>query len=689
MFSWHSIPFARYLLAFIVGIFIAIYVTQISIEILVPIIFLCFAAILIFAQTSILIKHRFKSVLGILILGLLVILGVLRTQLYQQTNLPHYFKKIQKAQFYQVEIKRSVVEKAKFFRAYAEIVNVIDSQGMKHQSTGKILLYLSKTLAIKQPRIGNQYIILAESNEISPPANPGEFNYKQFLSYQNIHHQTFVYNEVIELNIYKNSLFRFAEDLRDEVRVILKNAFKNKEVLGVAEALLIGFKDDLDQEVVAAFSRTGTLHVLAVSGLHAGIIYWILGFLTGFLRKVPRGVIIQTIIIVLSLWLYAFITGLSSSVMRSALMFSVVGLSKLFNRRTNIFNTIYVSAFIILVINPLDIVNVSFQLSYAALLGIVSVQPMINNWYAPYNKVDKFIWGLVSVSFAAQLFTFPLGVYYFHQFPNYFLFSNLIIIPIIIVLLVLLILTVSFSWIPIVFTFLTFLSHGLIQINNYLVKWLDQLPGSHINGLHLDFWQLAFIYLSIFLFLLMFTTKLKILFFSFLGVLVIIMLSFSYQNIQHQKQRILSFHDINKHDVYTCIEGKKVYIISDSVFLSNKSAIRFHLEPFFWEKGINQIILCDFNKKYFSNHLKIHPKMGFQFFDKKMTIYNQTINLSMKTDFVVINKYLTCEDFEILKNNNTLFYSNLMHKNRVLKNNELECLKLKIQSKYFIYSFGN
>ncbi|MDP2175162.1 MAG: ComEC/Rec2 family competence protein [Bacteroidota bacterium] len=661
MFSWHSIPFARYLLAFVLGIFIAIYVTQISFEILVPIVLLGFGAILIFSKTSILKKHKFKSVLGLLVLGLLVILGVFRTKLYQQTNLPHYFKKIEKAQFYQVEIKRSVVEKAKFFRAYAEVVNVIDSQGKSHKSSGKILLYLSKTLAIKQPRIGNQYIILAESNDIPPPANPGEFNYKQFLSYQNIHHQTFVHNEVIELNAYTYSVFRFAEQLRDEVRLILKNAFKNKEVLGVAEALLIGYKDDLDQEVVAAFSRTGTLHVLAVSGLHAGIIYWILGFLTGFLKKVPRGVIIQTIIIVLSLWLYAFITGLSSSVMRSALMFSVVGLSKLFNRRTNIFNTIYVSAFIILVINPLDIVNVSFQLSYAALLGIVFVQPMINNWYAPYNKIDKFIWGLISVSFAAQLFTFPLGVYYFHQFPNYFLFSNLIIIPIIIVLLVLLILTVSFSWIPIVFEFLTFLSQGLIQINNYLVKWLDQLPGSHINGLHLDFWQLAFIYLSLFLFLLIFSTKLKIVFFSFLSVILILLLSFSYQNIIHQKQKILTFHDIKRHDVYTCMEGKKVYIISDSIFLSKKSAIRFHLEPYFWEHGIQEILTCDFSKNHAFANLKIKKDLGFQFFDRKMTMYNNGISESDSIDFLVVKWQPMMEILNLKNKRNILFISNLKY----------------------------
>jgi competence protein ComEC len=661
MFSWHSIPFARFLITYIIGVFLALYVHQIPITLVWVFFIIGLLFILFVFKNNVLKQQKNKAVIGFSLLFIFILIGFIRTSLYQETKLPQYFGNHKKARFYKVEIKKSVVEKAKFYRSYAEVIQVIDSQGKATQSCGMLLLYLSKNITLHKPRIGNQYLIEAISKEIPSPANPGEFNYKQFLSYQNIHYQSFVYHQAHLLETYTQSIFRYAELLRDEVKSILERSFKNKEVLGVAEALLIGFKDNLDQEVVAAYSRTGTLHVLAVSGLHVGIIYWILGFLTIFLKKVPKGLVIQTILIVLALWLYAFVTGLSSSVMRATLMFSLVGLSKLFNKRSNIFNTIYASALVILVINPLDIVNVSFQLSYAAVLGIVYIQPKINQWYAPYNKIDKFIWGLISVSFAAQLFTFPLGIYYFHQFPNYFLFSNLIIIPLILIIMVLLIALISLSWLSFIADFISWVSEGLISINNFLVKWLDRLPGSHINGLHLDFWQLTLVYLVICLWLLYVSSFKKYVFFCFLGSVLLLISTLSYQNIMHQRQRVLTFHDIKRHDVYTCIEGKRVYVISDSIFLEDKNAIRFHLEPYFWEHGINQMIGCDFSKNHIFTHLKIKKNVGFQFFDKKMTIYKKDILETNSADFLMVKWHKKMNLLDVNKHHKTLFMSNLYY----------------------------
>lgn len=659
MFSWHAIPFARVLLPYIIGIFTAIYL---PIDVLIPFLILMVSiSTLMFFQWSKneqLVNNK-RRLYGFLFSLIWITLGFLRTFYFNEIKKPHHFSNIQKPSFALVSVSEQVVEKAKFYRCYAQVIMVQDSLNKNHKTQGQVLLYFNKTIFKEKPFIGNQYVVSGNFQAIAAPSNPGEFNYKQYLSYHNVHFQMFAQSNSLQMPSFKNSILRQATHLREVCRGVLTTHFKDKKVLGVAEALLLGYKDDLDAELVNSFSQTGTLHVLAVSGLHAGIIYGILVFLTSFLLRFKRGLLIQTLLIILSIWLYAFVTGLSSSVLRSSLMFTVVGLAKLSKRKGNIFNTIYISAFILLVFNPLDIVNVSFQLSYIAVLGIVFVQPQINKWYIPNNKFDGFVWSLISVSFAAQLLTFPLGVFYFHQFPNYFLFSNLFIIPLTMLILAGLLLLLLVSFIPYLGTFVAYLIQKAIMFNNFLVDGIFHLPGSHISGLHISFWQLILLFTMILLFVSFFIHKSKWILFAFLCSTLLFLLIQNFYTFKNKQQKILTFHNINHHDVFTAIEGQKVYIISDTGFLKNDASIKFFLEPYFWEHGVNTIIKCDLDKEKEFDHLKI-KESSFQFFNKNVKIADKRSKLYSNFDFVVIRNTSILNDSLEFNSKTKYFISNLI-----------------------------
>ncbi len=624
MFSWHHIPFLRLLLPFILGIFVAIY-CPVNVYIpIVCIIFIVVALFLFYKKTSINTAFVYQTSIGLCITLLVFIFGYLHAYLFNETKQPHHFSAIKQAKIYEVTIADAVIEKEKFYRCYATVSSCKDSNNKYHTTQGTLLLYIKKNAVENKPDIGNKYLIKANAQNILEPANPYEFNYKQYLTYHNIYYQQYTDSaHTVKLPSENKTIYSWAIGVRNSCLEIIKKYIPQQKEGGVAEALLLGYKDDLDIGITQAFSRTGTLHVLAVSGLHAGIIFWILGLITRRLERSKKGKIIQLVIVIFGIWFYAFITGLSSSVLRASIMFSVMANGKSLKYNTNIYNNIYASAFILLVYNPLFIVDVGFQLSYLAVLGIVFIQPLIKNWWIPNTWLGKKIWAIISISLAAQLLTFPIGIFYFHQFPNYFLLSNLLIIPLTSIILIGLIVLIPLSFIPFLATYLGKILWAIIWFNNWLVTAIDRFPYSFINGIHFNFLEMVILYVFMLSFLAFCIHKYKALITLSVLSLLVFGIYFSFTRIEQNKQRIIVFHAIKKHDVITCLQGRKAYIISDSSFLADEYAIKFYLEPYFWAYGINEIVKLNDTKKYVETNIFIKPKQGFQFFDKKMTnIFN-------------------------------------------------------------------
>ncbi|TMI86483.1 MAG: ComEC/Rec2 family competence protein, partial [Bacteroidetes bacterium] len=253
---------------------------------------------------------------------------------------------------------------------------------------------------------------------------------------------------------------------------------------------MIGYKDDLDQTLVQSYTNTGVVHIIAISGLHLGLIYWLLLRLFKPLKKRKNLRWLRIVLILVGLWLFSLLAGAQASVLRSAVMFTCILLGESFSRRTSIYNTMAFSAFILLCINPYWLWDVGFQLSYAAVLSIIIFMKPIYNWFYFSNKVIDFMWKLTAVTLAAQILTIPLSIYHFHQFPSWFILTNFLAVPLssLIVLGEILLCVVSF--IPPVAIFVGKLLYWLIWIMDSYVERIEAMPFSLWDGLQITFLQM-------------------------------------------------------------------------------------------------------------------------------------------------------------------------------------------------------
>jgi competence protein ComEC len=684
MFSWHAIPFARILLPFSIGVFISLLIPvfpQLFWGLLLLLVLIYFVFIKLSKSTQ---YFKYQYFTALIVSLLLVIVGFLRTHYHDSQLRSNYFKNFDSVDVMQICVDDAVTESDKFYKAYVNVERVHSQKW--NSSSGQLLVFFNKAYVNVKPKIGNRYLVKGLTQPIPPSSNPATFDYKQYLFYHNIHEQFFVKkNQFIELNQDKKSIYAHAQGLRDQCVSQLSLYIKDKDALGVSSALLLGYKEDLNPETMQSFSKTGTLHVLAVSGLHAGIIFMILNVLTSFLLRFKNGKQIQSLLVLLGIWYYAYVTGLSPSVCRASLMFSLMAVAKLSNRKTSSFNVVFMSAFILMLLNPYIIVDVGFQLSYTAVLGILYLQPKLQNLYLPKFKVDEYIWGLLTVSFAAQIFTFPLSIYYFHQFPLYFLLSNLLVIPIILVVLVMLIVLLVVSFYPPLAQLMAVVIQFVLKINGEVLRTIENMPYNSISGIYISKLEMITLYVMVFISLAFITYRSKWQMFLLLLLVVFFQTNALSTKLRISEQKILTIHSVKNHDVVSCIEGSKMYLIADSGFIEDKKSFKFSIEPYCLEKGIKQIIWCNWNNNYEFEHLKVVSKGGFQFFDTKMTIIKNKITKTIYSDFCLVKSIQKLDKNFHFINCKYMLYSKLKdnYNNYYLfKNKDLEA---RFTNEYLIY----
>jgi competence protein ComEC len=277
---------------------------------------------------------------------------------------------------------------------------------------------------------GDRIAIPGKVTPIEPPMNPAEFNYKAYLAHQNIYQQTFLLQGQVKLLAHDkgNPIIAAALNLRLSLVNKLKAHISDTDAVAVASTIILGYRADLRKEVQQTYANTGTMHLLSVAGMHVGLVYLMLAFILSFLPHRKHTKIIKAIISIALIWCYALITGFAPAVSRAALMLTFVIIGSCFNRHINRLNLLAVSAFVLLLYNPFYILDAGFQLSYLAVFGIVIIQPYIFKWFDFKSRLAREVWLVASVSIAAQVILFPIGALYFHDFPVYFLISNIFII---------------------------------------------------------------------------------------------------------------------------------------------------------------------------------------------------------------------------------------------------------------------
>ena len=316
-------------------------------------------------------------------------------------------------------------------------LNSIEQGGTWHHARGRILVYIRQPVS-KPASTGDRLYIRARLSVPAAPQNPGEFDYKTFLERRNIFHTVYVAPEQVVITG-KGEGSNFIEtagiSTKEYVVSTLRQAGLSQEAFSICTALLVGYDDEISGDVMQSFSHSGTLHVLSVSGMHTGILYIALMFLFDLFDKHQRYKKTRCLLVITALLFFVAITGFSPSVLRAAVMLVLVLTGKTVSRSGNAYNTLLFSAFLLLLYNPFLLCDVGFQLSYLAVFGIMYLYPLLSRRWPVENRILKFGRDLSLMSVAATLFTLPVTLYYFHQFPLWFIVSNLVIIPLSIILM--------------------------------------------------------------------------------------------------------------------------------------------------------------------------------------------------------------------------------------------------------------
>ncbi|QNL49157.1 ComEC family competence protein [Olivibacter sp. SDN3] len=305
-----------------------------------------------------------------------------------------------------------------------------DAAGKWLPADGKLLLRVNSSVKSLNLFYGDQLLIQSNIQVVPAALNPHEFNYGAYLQERNIWHQSYLQAyQIKKTGLSKgNKLIKYALNRRKEMLTKFGQYINDDDALAIVSTLVLGYRADLDKELVKTFSSTGTIHVLAVSGMHVGIVFACFSFGLKWMEGKKKLKLIRLLLLLLFVWTYALITGFSASVLRAAFMISFVIIGNTFSRQRNVYNNIAASAFFLLLYNPKYIAEIGFQLSYLAVLGIVWLMPKLMALFTHTQVVLRWLYNYLSLSCAAQLATFPLVLYYFHLFPVYFLPANLLIV---------------------------------------------------------------------------------------------------------------------------------------------------------------------------------------------------------------------------------------------------------------------
>lgn len=588
MTHYSHIPMVRILLPFLAGILLF---STFEYFVSWPLTFSMYA---VFIMTALAIgrfwlqSFGFRHVFGLHVMLILLFSGYLLAQTrYQKEDPGHFSNFPQNDSMLRLQVSEPVSEKTNTYQIIGRVTHLTLHDTL-FPVNGRLIAWLAKDSLAASLKYGDIIWVKNKFQEVREPQNPHAFNYKQFLARQNIFHQTYLRSGEWHFTgkNHGNILMAQSHKMREKALHILEeNHIKGRE-FSVASALLLGYRDYLDEDLQREFSGAGAMHILCVSGLHVGIIFLALNLAFGFLARLPRGRMIKTIVIIILIWFYAAITGFSPSVMRASTMFSFVALGQTFSRSTNIYNTLAASALVLLILDPFIVLRIGFQLSYIAVISIVFLQPLFYKLIKIKNPVLDKAWGIITVSMAAQLGTGPLSLFYFNQFPNFFLLTNLIVIPLTGVIIKAGLLFYMTSFIPLVGSLAGKALSILVLVLHSSVRWIEGLPGSATTNVYISFPEKWLVLLVVaFLGLFWFARK-KAFLFGAMASLLLFAGSVSLRSIFNQRQMQLFVYHVPNASAIDFVYGKSCYFRACNNALQNPRNIDFNLRENRLKTGI-------------------------------------------------------------------------------------------------------
>ena len=489
-------PFLRLLLPFIIGILLYQYV-----EFLHGVLYglFCITFVLFLLSYKFHTPKRqfqFRWLFGS---GVFVFMLSLAYSLCVENEKSSVFDHLNQKGIYRIEIISPPVEKIKSYQCTVNLLGSFDSSWKP--SHGKAILYIQKDKPASKLLFGDRLLVETEFATPEKAMNPDGFDYAAYLHRQGIGATCYIPSGKWQLTDRNNSfsIRRTSDKCRNYLLDVYRKFHIQGDEFAVLAAVTLGYTNDLQPDLRSGFAAAGVMHILALSGLHIGIVYVVIAFLLGFLNKTQRQKVIKSLIIMLFLWGFAFLTGLSTSVIRATLMFSFITIASCFRRKSQIYNTLFMSMLVMLLVNPNYLYDVGYQLSYAAVLSIIFFKPVLDKIYNPTNNFTKFAWNTFSVSLVAQIGTTPFTLYYFQQFPNYFLITNIVAVPMATLIIYLAMGLLFSSFVPYIPVWIGFLLNRTVWLLNYVMSTFQKIPYS-VSHISLDIRQSFVLFLAIFCF---------------------------------------------------------------------------------------------------------------------------------------------------------------------------------------------
>ncbi|MDH3322283.1 MAG: ComEC family competence protein [Flavobacteriaceae bacterium] len=530
---------------------------------------------------------------------LFLLIGVLRVSLQKPKYQKHHYSNSYKPDdVLKLKIDK-VLKPSKFYKKYEAKV----LRAGAYKTTGRILINIANDSSTKTLQVDEVLYTSHSLNLINKALNPGAFDYQKYLKKKNVHHQIKLKKgDFIQLGLQNKSMKGRAHVIREKVNKALNRYDFSQATLSIINAILLGQRQDMSIELFENYKNAGAVHLLAVSGLHIGIILLFLNFVFRPVEKIKHGRSVKLILMILCLWMYAFLAGLSASVIRAVTMFSAMAIGLVSNRPSGVKNGLFVSMFILLLADPLLLFDVGFQLSYTAVFSIVWLQPVFKKLWQPKYKMIDYFWQLLTVSLAAQLGVLPLSLFYFHQFPGLFFISSLVIIPFLGFILGLGILVIIFALLQILPQLLADFYSLIIKLMNGVVAWVSQQEDFIFQNISFSLFLMIAFYLLLYASEKLINQQSPKNFETFLIVLICLQTGCIVQKYKnHQTKEFIVFHQL-KNSLLINMNGHGLfpYSRSDSINPMAKKILNDYILNF---------TAIEINRaKALKNVMKVHSK---------------------------------------------------------------------------------
>lgn len=616
---FYRVPFLRFTFSLIIGIIFFEYVVAPRYDLqlfkkvlLVGIIVLAIVYLIAISRIKV------KGLRGVIFLGFFL-LGSFCSLLHE-LSFRSAIQSLEGTQYdsYMAEVSSLPEKREKSYRLECNIIKLRSTLDGKWVTTDVKALVNIPINSTTIPDAGSIVLVKGILNAAKPPGNPGEFDYRLFLKRKGVAWTAYWPEDsyqVVGLIKQQWNPLQWSWRVSTWASSVLRRVIVEDDSYGLIRAMILGRRDDLRGDLIDNYVASGTVHVLSVSGLHVGVFFTIISWLLGWVKRFRGGRYLYFLSLAILLIFYGLITGMPPCVQRAIIMCLTWAFADVLIKDQEAVNTLSFSAFVILLLDPYALMDVGFQLSYLAILGIILFYKTIEGLLYFDNRLMKYVWQVSALSIAAQLTTFPLSIFYFHQFPTYFLLVNPLVIALTTLLLPVTMAFLVLSFFPVA---------GVIGVAGQVLEWIawltnrsvmipKMLPGYLLEGLYIDGYEMTGLFIALFtLWAAFYYRKLELIRLLLVSVMAICLYS-SYTSYRISIDRQVIFHQIQKYFVVSVKIEDRVFLCASEGFVEDQPAFNYKLKNYLISQGIakSNVVYVGKADEIRLGNLKIVPNRGY------------------------------------------------------------------------------